>query len=78
MALKAYRNGNYTVVISDKDGSKYRVLPDEEEKNGFQQNYPRIFRLSAFLAAHADNDGKNNDPDNVVEDRRGYDGRTDL
>ena len=46
MALKAYRNGNYTVVISDKDGSKYRVLPDEEEKNGFQPAFPESIDMN--------------------------------
>ena len=66
---------NYCEKFASRPTDEYR---GDEEKNGFHQNYPRIFRLSAFLAAHADNDGKNNDPDNVVEDRRCYDGRTDL
>ena len=49
MALKAYRNGNYTVVISDKDGSKYRVLPDEEEKNGFQPAFPESMDMNITM-----------------------------
>lgn len=49
MALKAYKNGNYTVVISDKDGSKYRVLPDEEERNGFQPAFPESMDMNITM-----------------------------